>query len=410
MTAPTAAEAAVRRVETLLTQRIGLRPEGTLRGRLRRCVLDGAARQGNGLDAYVQSLSRDAAALQELVNRVTVQESGFFRHPDHFAILAEEILPDVDQPVTVWSAACANGQEAYSLAMVMEEQAIRGSVVATDLSTAALGRTEAAWYSAREADGISAGRRVSHLVEQGRGWQMGDRVHSRVTTRRHNLIDALPGHVGSCQVVFCRNVLIYLSAEHARDFLDRLADSMSPGAYLFLGASESLWHVSERFQAVRLGRSFVYRRREAALAVRRAEPRPEPRPASVPHRAAPIALPRESARPEAATRMVDEAAGDTALTATLAETGRVALAAGDTAAAIVAFRKWVYLAPHDAVGALHLGLALEAGGHTKSARRAFGVAKSVLLETGPASMESALKGFAMEELIKLLDTKRVVAP
>ena len=404
MTTPTGAEAAIRLVETLLTQRIGLRPEGTLRGRLRRCVLDGAGRQGKGLDVYVQSLSRDGAALQDLVNRVTVQESGFFRHPDHFAVLAEEILPVVDQPVTAWSAACGNGQEAYSLAMLLDEQSIRGSVVATDLSTTALERTAAAWYSTREADGISAARRVSHLVEQGSGWQMGDRVRSRVTTARHNLIDALPSHVDCCQLVFCRNVLIYLSAEHARDFLDRLADSMSPGAYLFLGASESLWHVSERFQAVRLGRSFVYRRREAGPVVRRAEPAAMfvSRQATTP--------PREPARPMAVKRVVDDVAADATLTATLAETGRVALAAGDTAAAIVAFRKWVYLAPHDPVGALHLGLALEAGGHTQSARRAFGVAKSVLLESGPAPMESALKGFAMDELIKLLDTKQVMAP
>ena len=141
MTGHDAIEAAIGQVGELLIGEIGLRPESSLRGRLRRSIRDEVSAHGGDLDGYVRSLSQDGERLQNLVNRVTVQESGFFRHPEHFDVLTEHVLPHVDQPVTIWSAGCANGQEAYSLAMLLEEQGIRGSIVATDLSTAALART-----------------------------------------------------------------------------------------------------------------------------------------------------------------------------------------------------------------------------------------------------------------------------
>jgi len=240
-------EAAVDRLSELLDLQIGLRPETTLRGRLRRCLRDEVSVRGGDLDAYLRALAGSDHLLQSLVNRVTVQESAFFRHPDHFEVLANDILPGLDPPVTIWSAGCANGQEAYSLAMVLEEQGVQGSVVATDLSTTALARTTAARYSSREIAALSASRIARHLTRDGDAWEVKRSLRSRVTTLRHNLITDLPGHVGVCQVVFCRNVLIYFSPEHAKAFLDRLAGALAPGAFLILGSAESLWQVTDRF-------------------------------------------------------------------------------------------------------------------------------------------------------------------
>jgi chemotaxis protein methyltransferase CheR len=402
MTSDEEIEAAVGQVGELLDERIGQRPESSLRGRLRRSIRDEVSAHGGDLSSYLQTLSHDGDRLQSLVNRVTVQESGFFRHPDHFQILATHLLHTFEPPVTIWSAGCANGQEAYSLAMLLDEQAVEGSVVATDLSTAALRRTAAATYTTSETAGVSAARRSRYFTAQGAQWQVNRTVRSRVTTIRHNLIAGLPVHAGRSQVVFCRNVLIYFSAEHARTFLDRLADTMAPGALLFLGGAESLWQVTDRFQAVRLGDSFVYQRCDPATSAskkNRRQAAPESSATVVRAPADNAGAHRHRRPPVDDTRPVPQAV-------LAAEAGQDALASQDHAAAVVAFRKWVYLAPDDPLAALHLGLALEAGGHRAPAMRAFGVSRAVIQRIGSQRTEAALGGFAVEELLRLLDAKQ----
>jgi chemotaxis methyl-accepting protein methylase len=410
MTSEAALEAAVDEVGELLDARIGLRPQSTLRGRLRRSIRDEATASGDDLGGYVEQLSSSGGLMQSLVNRVTVQESGFFRHPDHFAVLAADILPALTRPATIWSAGCANGQEAYSLVMLLEEQAVEGSVLATDLSTSALERTAAATYETREITGLSTLRRRRHLTRDGDQWTVNTSLRSRVTTMQHNLLDGLPARVPACQVVFCRNVLIYFSPEHTAAFLDRVAAALAPGAYLFLGAAESLWHVTDRFEPVRLGESFAYRRRgepangrrHAATATRGPARSSSPRlRGSVQHPASrkrppSSVLPRGSATATAAEEI-----------GALAEAGRRALDAGESATAVVAFRKWAYLAPDDPLASLHLALALEAGGYHTFAQRAFGVARAAALRGGASIEATGLGGYSPDELVRLLESKQV---
>src|SRR5438552_592175 len=108
-------ETVVDQVAELLSRRIGLRPDPTLRGRLRRAVRDEATGQSCDIATYFDALTADRQVLQSLLNRVTIQETAFFRHPEHFHVLAEDVLPTLSGPVQIWSAGCANGQEAFSL-------------------------------------------------------------------------------------------------------------------------------------------------------------------------------------------------------------------------------------------------------------------------------------------------------
>ncbi|MDT5002491.1 MAG: chemotaxis protein methyltransferase CheR, partial [Mycobacterium sp.] len=116
------------RVAELLCQRVGLRADPTLRVRLRRAVRDEATVHEQDLDTYFDTLVSGGEALQGLLNRVTVQETAFFRHPQHFEVLVRDVLPTLPRPVTIWSAGCANGQEAFSLSMLLEEQGVDGRV------------------------------------------------------------------------------------------------------------------------------------------------------------------------------------------------------------------------------------------------------------------------------------------
>jgi chemotaxis protein methyltransferase CheR len=403
-----ALDAAVDRVSELLEQRIGLRTEPTARSRLRRGIRDELADQSLDLEHYEESVATRGPALQSLLNRITVQETSFFRHPEHFEVLARDILPRLTPPVRIWSVGCANGQEAYTLAMVLEEQGIAGSVIATDLSTDAVRRTAAGRYTARETTGLSPTRMARHLTRSGAGWEVNARVRARVTVLRHNLLEPIPDRARACQVIFCRNVLIYISREYAKAFLDAVADTVKPVA-LFLGSAETIWSITTRFETVSVGATFFYRPRPAGGTVRGLASAPAPaRPAPViggatrtgPHRTAPT----RTARP----RPIEppDGTGDSTAAALLASAGGQALAAGDHRSAVISFRKWAYLTPGDALAYLHLGLALEAAGDQASAQRAFEAARSALAVAGPAHVEHAMEGYATAELLRLLDGKQ----
>ncbi|HEY4332268.1 MAG TPA: CheR family methyltransferase, partial [Ilumatobacteraceae bacterium] len=247
----------------MLDARIGLHPDPSFRPRLARALLDVAADRAIELPRLASTLGADASLLDDLTDRVTVQETAFFRHKEHFDALRDLLASIGRDTVRVWSTACANGQEPYSIAMVLAELGCDGAVLATDVSPAAVTRAAAARYADREMAGVSDGRRRRHFEAIDGEWQVRPHVRDLVRVRRHNMLDVVPPEVGACQVVFCRNVLIYLTPAHARSFLARLADAMGPDALLFIGGAETLWHVTDRFEAVAAGGCFVYRRKRS---------------------------------------------------------------------------------------------------------------------------------------------------
>ena len=280
-----------------------------MRGRLHRAIRDELHDGGHDAATYLDRLAEGGDALQALLNRITVQETAFFRHPEQFEVLARDVLPTLPQPVKIWSAGCANGQEPFSLAMLLEEQGIDGSVIGTDLSTTALNRTVAARYVTRELSGLSPRRIARHLTRTEDSWQINATIRGRVRTQYHNLLDPSPPDVRSCQVIFCRNVLIYLSPDHTRAFLRRIAETFPAATAIFLGAAETIWQVSDRFRAVPSGDTFIHRQVTADAvgghgALRPAEPAcgardtdPYPTPAARASRGQ-----RSSAEPPSRTR------------------------------------------------------------------------------------------------------------
>jgi chemotaxis methyl-accepting protein methylase len=385
------------RAAELMHRELGLRPDVSLRSRLQRCLRDEAAARGQSLEGYVASLAADLEARQGLYDRLTVQETAFFRHPGQFQALAERVLPGIDGPAVIWSAGCSNGQEPYSLAMVLDEQAVPGSVIATDVSTQALRRTSEGSYHRREMMGLSPARRDRYLTGgSGDGWEVRKALRDRVKVQHHNLIaDPLPDHVERCHAVFCRNVLIYFSPEQVTAFLTRLAKALAPGACLFLGYAETIWQVTDLFEPMRMGDAFEYhRRRDSPTSARavRTEPPPFLRRLG-PRPAAPVAQPSQAATP-----------GQGAAASALEEAGRAA--AADHQTAIGAFRRYAYLEPDQPIAHLQLGFALEAAGDWPSARRAYRAARSALGRCNAPAVESGLGGYRVEELIRLLDGKQ----
>ncbi len=383
-------------VAALLGERHGLRFDGAGEQRLARGVREAARRAGTVPEALARRLATDAAAERDLLDRVTLQESSWFRDEPAWAALRDVVLPAAlarDPALEVWSAGCANGQEAWSLAMLLDELgASRARVVASDVSAAAVVRAAAGRYDERELRGLPAERRARHGRSTPGGWEVGPSLRARVRFTRHNVAtDPPPVAASRCAVVLCRYVLIYLTPEGSARFLDHVRATLGPDGVLLVGAAETLWHLSDAFTAEPVARAFVYRprAREApggmgAPARTGPGPRPPaPAPAPPPAGAAPAAPPppRRGARFRAARAPAPDErppppppAPDPAF---LLRRGEEALARGDHGSAVSAFRGAAFLTPADPVAHLRLGLAIDAQGYP-GAERAFRAARAAL--------------------------------
>jgi chemotaxis methyl-accepting protein methylase len=250
---------AVQVATRLLAERTGMQVGDGLRERLAGCLEEAARVSGQTPEGYAAGLAGNPAAFQGLLDCVTVQESGFFRHPDQFAALGREVLPALESPVVVWSAGCANGQEAYSLAM---ELAASGhadwQLVATDISATAVARARAGRYSTAELHGLPAAHR-RWLRPAGDLWEVDPALRRHVRVERANLTERFPVEPGRCQVVFCRNVLIYLDRQVSGAFLDRLVDWLAPDGLIFLGYSEAVLAPTDRLRVEWIGETNALR-------------------------------------------------------------------------------------------------------------------------------------------------------
>jgi chemotaxis protein methyltransferase CheR len=390
---------ALRLAEAALGRAIGLRPEAAMRGRLERCLQDAAAAAGAGVIDFARRLAGNGPELQLLCDLVTVQETWFFREPAQFEALAAHLRAEcADRPVTVWSAGCANGQEAYSLAMVLAASPLSSwRVVATDISSRALARTAAGRYTERELRGLDPELRERHLHPVDGGYEVSAALRENVEVRRHSLTgDSPPGAPGCFDAIFCRNVLIYLQEHEATALLARFAAHLLPGQVLFLASSDAGGTVLPGFEAVRRGDAFVHRRRSGHDSIRIPAPAHS---ATVPRRATATRARRH--RPVTAATVRPAPAPLPTLAELLAD-GERAAAAGDLAAAARAFRQAAFLAPDHSAAHASLGLVLEAAGDGGAAARAFMAARAALARSENAAAEGDVTGSDRGALAALL--------
>ena len=379
----------VSEVADLLARRIGLRLDTAMAARLARCLAAEAMEQSMTVEAVAENIHRDPLAQQRLLNRVTVQESWFFRDVAQFEALVTHVLPDCPRPVRIWVAGCANGQEAYTLAMVLAEAHQHDAqIIATDVSTGALERTRRGRFYERDLRGLSAERRARFLRPSGDQYVVTGELRDLIQVRHQNLVtDPVPLSAGTASLVFCRNVLIYFRPEEVPGTVGRIASALPPGGLLFGGVSEAQWQVGNHFELIRLGNAFVYRRGD---------------PAGIPS-AAP-AIPRQTRLPMAV--VPPPAAAEFAAAALQAlHAGEQASAAGDNQRAVIFFRQAAYLKPALPMAHFQLGMALEFSGDHTAAARAYGAAARSLAHDDVSTVDLSAQGYSPDVLRRLLETK-----
>jgi chemotaxis protein methyltransferase CheR len=214
-------------------------------------------------DAYFRLLTDGAHKdeMQLAVDLLTTNETYFFRESRHFDMLretAEAARPDLrpGTPLRVWSAACSSGEEPYSIAMVLAD--VLGSapweVTASDISTRVLQRARTGHYPMERATHVPPDylrRYCLKGIRDQQGTLLVDRaLRERVQFRQVNLNTALPGDLGTYDLVFLRNVMIYFNGDTKRQVVTRILGRLKPGGHLFIGHSESLQDLGDMLRPV----------------------------------------------------------------------------------------------------------------------------------------------------------------
>ncbi len=231
-------------------------------------------------EAYLDQLEvggpAAAAQARRIAQGVCVQVSCFFRDPAVFEAMERLVYPSLfadaaGRPLRVWCAACAHGQEAYSLAISLWRYA-RGrdlaesvAVLGTDLDEEALARARAGVFGRRALEGVPAETLTEAFAAEGKGaWRVRPEVRRLVRFQRADLLD-FGSHPGGVDLISCRNLLIYLRRPIQEDVILALRRALRPGGYLVLGSSETVlgrpWALLEHLSPARR----IYRRREAGL-------------------------------------------------------------------------------------------------------------------------------------------------
>lgn len=228
--------------------------------------------------------------LEVLSEMLRVGETRFFRHRPHVAALRARLLPEraraaqlAGRPLRGWSAGCATGEEAWTLAMLMDSAPTESGpinaigrgfeVLGTDLSDDALERARVGAYPAERLADVPDEFKARHFEKPGLPTAtIGSRLRRFVRFERHNLLS--PRYPGPFDLILCRNVLIYFDAPTRSEVIERLARALHPGGYLFLGYSETLRDHQELFEQVRDDEGLVYRRRDESRSQRRPLPPP----------------------------------------------------------------------------------------------------------------------------------------
>jgi chemotaxis protein methyltransferase CheR len=212
-----------------------------------------------GLPAIAAKLKAgDEALARDVTEAMTTNESFFFRDKTPFDHFEKLMLPALlkaragAKRLRIWCAAASTGQEPFSLAMLLKEkQALvkdwRIDIIGTDLSSEVLTRAKSGLYSQFEVQrGLPVQMMVKYFAKERDQWRIKDEVRSMVEYRQMNLLDSFVG-LGTFDIIYCRNVLIYFDEATKRAILERMAQLLPDDGYLLLGAAETVVGITNAF-------------------------------------------------------------------------------------------------------------------------------------------------------------------
>jgi chemotaxis methyl-accepting protein methylase len=241
---PNADALALKAILELLRERIGTDFSCYRAATVRRRILNRMI--SVGVESFTQYLDMLRGAEGEplrLLERLTIKVSRFYRNKPAWDLLRTEVLPRLAHraaPLRLWSAGCGCGEEPYTLAMLLDEAGIAGTIEASDVDPSALHAARAGRYSAAAVAELPPDLLSRYLEESGDGYAVLDSLRQRVRYSQHDLTSRQPppGADEAFDLVCCRNVLIYFDRTVQEQALQLLRDSVRDDGYLFLGEAE----------------------------------------------------------------------------------------------------------------------------------------------------------------------------
>lgn len=219
-------------------------------------------------DLCVEVRKKNDKVMTDITEAMTTNETLFFRDQKPFDQFRDALLPMLmenrasQKRIRIWCAACSGGQEPYSLAMILKElgpklAGWRIEILATDISVEMLEKAKTGLYTQFEVQrGLPITLLVKYFRQTGDKWQLDASIRSMIQFRPFNLLES-PASLGTFDVVFCRNVLIYFDQDTKRKVLDGVAKQMPKDGTLLLGGAETVLGVTESFKPV-TGRRGIY--------------------------------------------------------------------------------------------------------------------------------------------------------
>jgi chemotaxis protein methyltransferase CheR len=225
---------------------------------------------------YLKAKNEPQSGLRDkIVDAMTTNETTWFRDTYPFDILKQRIFPQFNQEalqgkrlsMRIWSAACSTGQEPYSTAMTLMEFAkgekayklSRSDIIATDISPSAIFLATSGNYDDFAMErGLPPMYKNQYFEKKGRFWSVKDDVKRQIKFKIFNLQDTFAS-LGKFDIIFCRNVAIYFSAQLKKALFTKVANALNPGGYFFLGGSESITGFSDQFEMLKHKNGVYYR-------------------------------------------------------------------------------------------------------------------------------------------------------
>lgn len=203
---------------------------------------------------YYRYLQQDPEEVKIFLDALTTNLTSFFRNHSHWDSLRYEIIPELvknvarDRVIRIWSAGCSTGEEPYSLAMMFDRwlpPTVSYKIIACDLSLKSLNTASQGFYTEDKIAKVPADYLQRYFIPESGGYRVRDVLKEHIVFDYHNLMN--PMTVGSFDLIFCRNVLIYFDKESFLKVIRQFYNASNPNAFLVLGHSETLFNLNTGF-------------------------------------------------------------------------------------------------------------------------------------------------------------------
>ncbi|QEK12179.1 protein-glutamate O-methyltransferase CheR [Crassaminicella thermophila] len=192
---------------------------------------------------YYTAINKDKKLFDEFINYLTINVSEFFRNPNQWKILQNEIFPLLlkrSKRLKIWSAACSTGDEPYSLAMALSESVSLNNVtiLATDIDNEAINKAKVGIYSPKSVANVPKHLLNKYFTKIGESYKISEEIKKHIKFSQHNLLsDSYPD---KCDLIVCRNVMIYFTEECKEMMYKKFYDSLNDDGILFVGSTEQI--------------------------------------------------------------------------------------------------------------------------------------------------------------------------